>query len=114
MSAGILNTELLEELKDVMEDGFGDLIHTYLSDSYSRLDALEKALADENPARFREFSHAFKGSSANLGAEALAAICYEAEKMGSTGNLTAAKPKLEQIRTAFQLVEVELNRLINP
>jgi two-component system sensor histidine kinase/response regulator len=52
----------------------------------------------------KETAHALKGSSANLGAPRLAALCAELQELGSSGELTAAADVVSQLETELDRV----------
>jgi HPt (histidine-containing phosphotransfer) domain-containing protein len=66
----------LRVLRDVMEEGYPELLDTFLTDSESRLVDLRKAV---DAKVLSEVAHSFKGSASNMGAVRLAALCQELE-----------------------------------
>ncbi len=71
-----IDREALSVLREVMGEGYPELLDTFLEDSESRLVALHKA-ADAKA--LSEVAHSFKGSASNMGAVRLAALCQELE-----------------------------------
>lgn len=71
-----VDREALSLLREVMEDGYPELLDTFLADSESRLHELQKT-ADAKV--LSEVAHSFKGSASNMGAVRLAALCHELE-----------------------------------
>ncbi len=71
-----IDREALSVLREVMEDGYPELLDTFLTDSENRLVALQKA-ADAKA--LSEVAHSFKGSASNMGAIRLAELCQELE-----------------------------------
>jgi HPt (histidine-containing phosphotransfer) domain-containing protein len=71
-----VDREVLDTLRDVMEEGYPDLLDTFLSDSEQRLRELQKT-ADAKV--LSEVAHSFKGSASNMGAVRLAELCHELE-----------------------------------
>ena len=71
-----VDREVLDALREVMEDSYPDLLDTFLTDSESRLHQLQKT-ADAKV--LAEVAHSFKGSASNMGAVRLAALCQELE-----------------------------------
>ncbi|MBY8960270.1 Hpt domain-containing protein [Pseudomonas sp. MIS38] len=59
-----------------MEEGYPELLDTFLADSESRLAELQNT-ADAKA--LSEVAHSFKGSASNMGAVRLAALCQELE-----------------------------------
>lgn len=71
-----IDREALSVLREVMEDGYPELLETFLTDSENRLLQLSKT-ADAKA--LSEVAHSFKGSASNMGAVRLAALCQELE-----------------------------------
>ncbi|VVQ26695.1 Hpt domain-containing protein [Pseudomonas fluorescens] len=71
-----IDREALSVLREVMEEGYPELLDTFLTDSESRLVVLQKT-ADAKV--LSEVAHSFKGSASNMGAVRLAALCQELE-----------------------------------
>ncbi|MBK5530756.1 Hpt domain-containing protein [Pseudomonas sp. TH06] len=66
----------LSELREVMEDGYPELLDTFLSDSKVRLGELQKAV---DAKALSDVAHSFKGSASNMGATHLAGLCQKLE-----------------------------------
>jgi HPt (histidine-containing phosphotransfer) domain-containing protein len=71
-----IDREALSVLREVMEEGYPELLDTFLTDSESRLAELQET-ADAKA--LSEVAHSFKGSASNMGAVRLAALCQELE-----------------------------------
>jgi HPt (histidine-containing phosphotransfer) domain-containing protein len=71
-----IDREALSVLREVMEEGYPELLNTFLADSESRLAELQNT-ADAKA--LSEVAHSFKGSASNMGAVRLAALCQELE-----------------------------------
>ncbi|WP_277761194.1 Hpt domain-containing protein [Pseudomonas sp. A34-9] len=71
-----IDREALSVLREVMEEGYPELLDTFLADSENRLVELRKA-ADATV--LSEVAHSFKGSASNMGALRLAALCQKLE-----------------------------------
>ena len=71
-----VDREVLNALRDVMEDSYPDLLDTFLSDSESRLHQLQ-GTADAK--ELSDVAHSFKGSASNMGAVRLATLCQKLE-----------------------------------
>jgi HPt (histidine-containing phosphotransfer) domain-containing protein len=96
---------VLEQLKDIMGDGYVTLLDAFLADAPKRLDLMQAAVSENNLEQLAEESHSLKGSSSNLGATELAGICSELSDGYYSGTLTELEQK---VRTAFELyAEVE-------
>lgn len=69
--------EALSALREVMEDSYPELLDTFLADSENRLRELQQT-ADADA--LSSVAHSFKGSSSNMGAVGLAALCQQLEE----------------------------------
>ena len=99
-----INEEMIEELKDLMEDDFPLLINTFIDDSNKRLVDLNSAIATNNANEVRELAHGFKGSSANLGIEKLSDISSELEAMGRDDELSGAESKFKELDIEYKII----------
>jgi len=72
-----IDQKVLSDLKEVMEDGFLQLVDTFLEDSERRLSQLHEAKSADELALS---AHSFKGSSSNMGALILARLCEQLEE----------------------------------
>ena len=107
-----INTHMIDELKELMEDDFPVLIETYIEDGDERIESLQSAIDDNNSEQVREVAHAFKGSSANLGATKLSEVCYSLENIGREAKLVEAQAVLDSIKTEYQVVRNYFNSLL--
>lgn len=103
-----VEAETLAGLRDLMEGEFATLIHAYLTDSTGRLDEMSRALADSDSDGLRRAAHSLKGSSSNLGALTLSALCLALEQQTRQGELFGAKEQVEGIRIEFEAVAAAL------
>jgi len=103
-----LDYDALNTLKDVMEDDFPLLIDTFISDSHERLQKLQAIINSANADLIRRSAHSFKGSSSNIGAMALSALCCALEKKAQNGNFD----NLEQDLRAIEQEYVQVERLL--
>lgn len=82
MSDNHLDYSVLSALQDVMEDEYPTLLDVFLHDSESRIVRLRQILG--GPAfdlqELCMMAHSFKGSSSNMGALQLAALCHQLEE----------------------------------
>lgn len=77
MSEHHIDHKVLSDLQEVMEDGYLQLLETFLEDSEKRLDQLHGA---KDAYELGLAAHSFKGSSSNMGAVGLASLCSQLEE----------------------------------
>ena len=93
-----VDRDVLDTLREVMEDGYPELLETFLADSESRLHELQdstsaKALSD--------VAHSFKGSASNMGAIRLAALCQDLESHANEKSPQALAQLVADIHSEF-------------
>lgn len=93
-----VDRDVLDTLREVMEDGYPELLKTFLADSESRLHELQdstsaKALSD--------VAHSFKGSASNMGAIRLAALCQDLESNAKDKSPEALAQLVADIHSEF-------------
>jgi HPt (histidine-containing phosphotransfer) domain-containing protein len=71
-----VDRDVLDTLRDVMEENYPDLLDTFLIDSESRVQVLQTTADAEV---LSEVAHSFKGSASNMGAVRLAVLCQKLE-----------------------------------
>ncbi|MFJ2464748.1 Hpt domain-containing protein [Pseudomonas sp. NPDC087615] len=96
-----VDRETLSVLREVMEEGYPELLDTFLADSRRRLDDLQvtidaKALSD--------VAHSFKGSASNMGAIRLAELCRELEAEAKDKSATQIAQLIADIIGEFEFV----------
>jgi HPt (histidine-containing phosphotransfer) domain-containing protein len=106
---------LPDELQQLALDGgadvVADVIAVFQEDTASRLEVLRKAIRDGNCTTIRAEGHALKGSSSQLGASAMARLCFQMEQMGGSGNVAEAAGLLAQIELHFAEVSRAMSSL---
>lgn len=93
-----VDRDVLGTLREVMEDGYTELLETFLADSESRLRELQistsaKALSD--------VAHSFKGSASNMGAVRLATLCQDLESNAKDKSPEALAQLVAEIQSEF-------------
>ena len=96
-----LDRDVLSALQEVMEDGYPELLETFLADAEERLVLLRKA---DDALELMNAAHSFKGSSSNMGAVRLAALCHELEQRAKHKNLSGVEKLVGEIDGEFALV----------
>jgi HPt (histidine-containing phosphotransfer) domain-containing protein len=95
----------LQELENETDHEFVlELIDIYISETPKHLTALKAALKEKNLSALTIAAHTLKGSSLNLGAKKLGALCYKLEELGRSGlpilpdtNSQAIEEELEEV-----------------
>ena len=75
----VINLEMLEELKEIMEEEFPSLLETFVVEAANQYEEARGAWDVQDMDVLRRAAHSLKGSSGNVGAEQLQAICADLE-----------------------------------
>jgi len=97
-----IDHKVLSDLREIMEDGYLQLVRTFLDDSEQRLDQLHAAKSAEE---LSSAAHSFKGSSSNMGAVVLASLCQQLEERAQRPPLYGIEDLISRIDLEF--VEVQ-------
>ena len=96
----VLDTALVAELRDIMGQDYPMLVAAWGRDAAQRLEELTDARQADNVEALRRAAHTLKGSSSNLGAARLAALCAHLEQKVTSLNETEIDARLVAIDTA--------------
>jgi CheY-like chemotaxis protein/HPt (histidine-containing phosphotransfer) domain-containing protein len=85
-----------------------ELIDAFLCNTPGRLVELRQALLNEDAYMFEHLAHTIKGSSANMGALRMSALCRQLEQVGRSGQLDGVAEQLVQLETEYEQVKTAL------
>ena len=105
---GSLDTEVLEELAEVLGGDLSPLIDTYLADAPNLITRLEAAAAEPDYTQLYQAAHALKSSSANLGAMTLSAAARRIELGARAGQLDRPAVAVAMLADEFDRVRAAL------
>jgi two-component system sensor histidine kinase/response regulator len=86
-------------------DIVAELAGMFLDDARPRLSALEEAVLSDDAPAVERLAHTLKGSSANMGARGMSALCAQLEDVGAAGDLSQGFRLLEQLKGEFARVD---------
>lgn len=109
----IINAEQFEDMRDLLEEDFLELIQVYLTDSRQRIALLYSALTNNDNAAGFEAAHALKGGSANLGAIQLINLTDQLQAACSAQRINQSKSLIEALPLALKEVENEINQRLS-
>jgi HPt (histidine-containing phosphotransfer) domain-containing protein len=97
----MLDRSIVVELREVMEDGFGELVETYLNSSPELMDALQKAVDTEDVEAMAAPAHSLKSSSANMGATKLSSLARAVESAARERDMKKALAAYRKMPTVY-------------
>ncbi len=104
----LIDLSTLNELKEMMQDDFDQLISIFISDGQTQIENLRLAVDASDIKNTQRIAHALKGSSANLGIHVLSESCRALEYEAAENSFQEAKELLEQIINYFEAVKKTL------
>ncbi len=100
-----LDWSVLAGLRELQEEGepdiLEDLIGLFLTDAPPQLGALREAVEAGDAHSVERIAHGLKGSSGNLGAVRMSALCTELEEMERSDELKAAPELISRLEEEF-------------
>lgn len=93
----LLHAPTLSELRAVLGDDLDGLLHLYAGTLPSQVHDLREAHRHDDGARLRRLAHGLKGSSTSVGAQALAALALQIEKLANGGERVALEQAMLQL-----------------
>ena len=86
-------------------DIVAELAGMFLDDARPRLSELEEAVRGGDAPTVGRLAHTLKGSSANMGARGMSALCARLEDAGAAGDLTSGFVLVQQLKKEFSRVD---------
>ncbi|MEQ1874417.1 MAG: response regulator [Ilumatobacteraceae bacterium] len=109
---GILDKHVVDSLLELSQHGdttqLRRLVETFVDDSLARIEQLSRGIDAVDAQRVAGICHSLKGSSANLGATMMSALCAELEVSATDHDLLGAVDLLRQLEAAFDRVRPAL------
>ncbi len=94
-------------------DDFVDLAHLFLSDTPKRLALLRIAITTKDAVESCRLAHVLCGSSASIGANALAALCGDLEIKAKNNELEDALARLNTIKFEYVRIDAKLHDMLH-
>ena len=109
----LLDRNVLAGLRELQAEGepdiLNELIELFLEEAPPQLAVLREAIEGGDARTVERVAHTLKGSSGNMGAMRMAAVCAELEKVGGSGELRRAPELLERLEVEFDRAHQALN-----
>jgi len=99
-----------EEMRDLLEEDFADLVQTFIDDNKQRIVLMQAAQTNNDNANGFEFAHALKGASATLGAMQLVALSEQLESACRRQQISHQSELITRLSAALLDVEQEINQ----
>lgn len=112
----VINQATLESIRSLGQqddtDILSEIVGVFLSSSKDYLSAMSDSISRNDPEGARFAAHTLKSSSANVGADGLAALCRELEAMARERNMGQANEILAKIEHEYARASAALSKEI--
>jgi HPt (histidine-containing phosphotransfer) domain-containing protein len=99
----------MQEVKRETDSEFVlELIDIYIKETPEQIQKIAAALRSKDMPALVTVAHKLKGSSLNIGAVQLAAVCLKLEESGRTGKMIPSDTAEEEIKAGFEEVKTVL------
>ncbi len=99
----------LTELEQELDKEFAiEMAEMFINDTPALIEAIQKALDARDSVALAQTSHKLKGSSLNIGATRLAALCLQLELLGKSGTPIPSDTSVNHITEEFERVKQNL------
>ena len=112
--APAIDDKVAGQLRDALGSGVIAMIDAFLGDTPEYVEQLRVALGQRDLAQLRRVAHAIKGSSANIGAAALADIAALLENSLGGAEQAALEQLVEQLAQEYERAAAVLARIGPP
>jgi HPt (histidine-containing phosphotransfer) domain-containing protein len=109
---GVIDHSVLNDIRDLMEDDFLDLVQRFILDAEDLLLQITRGLAEGDMALVYRAAHTLKSSAASLGAMTLSERAKHLEALGRAETSAGADAELADAKAQFILVKEALEQAL--
>lgn len=106
----IVNIEQFDDMRDLLEEDFADLVEVYFTNAQQRIVKLRQAQQEADNANGYELAHALKGASANLGTTQLMNLSSQLQELCREQRIGDSAQLIEDIAIALDSAEQDINQ----
>lgn len=103
-----LDAAMLAQLQELLGERFSELVERFIEDGERRITLLRNAIAQPDFDVVHAEAHGLKGSSRNIGANDLGALCDELEQLAKERNASTMPTLFAALEQEFAAVCAEL------
>jgi HPt (histidine-containing phosphotransfer) domain-containing protein len=113
---GVLDPAVVDTLRQLTPPGepdvLAEILTVFLTEVPRRIDRLTTAWRAGDAAEVQRAAHSLKGSSGNIGADALFEVCKQIDERAKAGELRI-EPLIDALGREYASVEAEIRRLLH-
>lgn len=108
---GAVDINMLEELKDILEDEYPNFLGQFLANGRDRIREIHSALQNNDAQRLHRECHTLKGNAATVGAHALSETAQHLEQLAKAGRLDEIRLRMTELETRYNTVHAAIAAL---
>lgn len=108
MTEPVIDQEVFNEMKELMEDAMGEFIETYLDNSPKLLESISQSLPSEDLDHIFHNAHQLKGGSGSIGAMQVFQIAMQMEEKARGGEKDGLEDLFIDLQKAYEQAASEL------
>ncbi|WP_199508125.1 MULTISPECIES: Hpt domain-containing protein [unclassified Psychrobacter] len=108
----VIDYEQFDEMRDLLEDDFQELVSTYIIDSRHRIGLLATAVTENDNVNGFEIAHAIKGASANLGAVQMLELSSKLQEASRANTINQYESTVKQMMAAMDTLEADIQKYL--
>lgn len=108
----VIDYEQFDEMRDLLEDDFQELVSTYIIDSRHRIGLLATAVTENDNVNGFEIAHAIKGASANLGAVQMLELSSKLQEASRANSINQYESTVGQMMAAMDTLEADIQKYL--
>lgn len=108
----VIDYEQFDEMRDLLEDDFQELVSTYIIDSRHRIGLLATAVTENDNVNGFEIAHAIKGASANLGAVQMLELSSKLQEASRANTINQYESTVGQMMAAMNTLEADIQKYL--
>lgn len=112
-SSSMQQDDELDATQQMFGEDFAELAHLFLGDSPKRLSLLSTAISEQDALATGRLAHVLCGSTASIGATALAALCRDLEIKAKNKELDDALVRFNAIELEYARIDAKLHDMLD-
>jgi HPt (histidine-containing phosphotransfer) domain-containing protein len=111
-----LDPAVIESLRQLTPPGepdvLAEILQLFVAEVPRKIQLLQSALTAGDAPQVARAAHSLKGSSGNIGANALYDVCRRIDDLAKTGDLAGVAPLLASLTSEYHRAELEIRQLL--
>ena len=116
MGEDALDPAVIESLRQLTPPGepdvLAEVLTLFIDEGRRRVDRIRSSVQARDAAELHRAAHSFKGSSGNIGAHDLHALCREIDDRARVGDITGAGLLMDDLDREYARVEAAIAHLL--